>query len=74
MVMTELRAETVRTIDANQEGLDRSLRSIEGRLKAAEEKLEGVLFWSRIVFYFLFGVMFLFSMFSFSRSGSASFG
>jgi hypothetical protein len=46
--MTELRAETVRTIDATQEGLDRSLRSIEGRLKAAEEKLEGVLFWSRI--------------------------
>jgi hypothetical protein len=127
--MTELRAETVRTIDATQEGLDRSLRSIEGRLKAAEEKLEGVLFWSRIpscvctqvplkratlntggrgcvarspdkeghhqtssqhssdviltasgglpvvgtpnathegiIFYFLFGVMFLFSMFSF---------
>jgi hypothetical protein len=72
--MTELRADTARTIDATQEGLDRSLKHHETRMKAVETRLEAVegkLAW---IFFIAFGIVFLGSIHGFLNAAQRFFG
>jgi hypothetical protein len=72
--MTELRAETTRAIDTTQEGIDRSLRTIEARLKATEDNMEILVFWKDMIVYIVFGILVLCSILSFLDVSKRFFG
>jgi hypothetical protein len=72
--MTELRAETTRAIDTTQEGIDRSLRTIEARLKATEDNMEILVFWKDMIVRIVFGILVLCSILSFLDVSKRFFG
>jgi hypothetical protein len=72
--MTELRAEATRAIDTTQEGIDRSLRTIEARLKATEDNMEILVFWKDMIVHIVFGILVLCSILSFLDVSKRFFG